>query len=71
MPMLRRCGHSGCETLTLGGLCIAHEPPVELRVFPRGRPYPPLEPRRTRDLPRFLANDSFYEEQAELVQGFA
>ena len=46
MPMLHVCGHNGCETLTLGGLCIAHEPPAGVRVFPRGRPFPPLEPRR-------------------------
>lgn len=37
--MLRMCGAPGCETLTLGGLCVAHEPPVEPRYFPRGRPY--------------------------------
>jgi hypothetical protein len=37
--MLRKCVHPGCETLTLGSLCIHHEPPVEPRTFPRGRPY--------------------------------
>ena len=37
--MLRECGAPGCETLTLGGLCLAHEPPAEPRYFPRGRPY--------------------------------
>ena len=38
--MLRTCDHPGCATLTLGTLCIAHEPPVETRAFPRGRPFP-------------------------------
>lgn len=37
--MLQVCGAPGCETLTLGGLCLTHEPPVEPRYFPRGRPY--------------------------------
>ena len=71
MPMLHVCGHKGCETLTLGGPCIAHEPPMGVRVFPRGRPFPPLEPRRTRELPRFLADDSVFEEREEMVRGFA
>jgi hypothetical protein len=71
MPILHVCAHDGCETLTLGGLCITHEPPVETRVFPRGRPFPPLEPRGPSELPRFLGRDSLYEEQTELVRGFA
>jgi hypothetical protein len=71
MPMLNVCGHQGCETLTLGGLCIAHEPPIGTRVFPRGRPFPPLELRRTRELPSFLARESIFEEREELVKGFA
>jgi hypothetical protein len=71
MPMLHVCGHKGCETLTLGGLCIAHEPPLPARVFPRGRPFPPLEPRRMREPARFLADDPVLEERDELVRGFA
>lgn len=71
MPMLEICGHEGCETLTLGGLCIAHEPPVATRVFPRGRPFPPLEPRRARELPGFLADEAIFEGREELVNGFA
>jgi hypothetical protein len=42
-----------------------------VRVFPRGRPFPPLEPRRVRELPRFLADDSVFEEREEMVRGFA
>ena len=41
--MLTTCDHPGCETLTIGTLCVVHEPPVEARRFPRGRPYPRLE----------------------------
>jgi hypothetical protein len=37
--MLKMCGAPGCETLTIGGLCVAHEPPLEQRYYPRGRPY--------------------------------
>jgi hypothetical protein len=37
--MLQTCGAPDCETLTFGALCINHEPPVEPRHFPRGRPY--------------------------------
>ena len=38
--LLRPCTAPGCTTLTLGVLCLQHEPPVG-RVFPRGRPFPP------------------------------
>ncbi|HEY3921006.1 MAG TPA: hypothetical protein VGL76_02730 [Gaiellaceae bacterium] len=37
--MLRSCQAEGCNTLTLGELCIEHEPEAEPRRFPRGRPY--------------------------------
>ena len=37
--MVHVCRVPGCETLTLGSLCLAHEPPAEPRYFPRGRPY--------------------------------
>ena len=66
MPMLHVCGYEGCETLTLGGLCIAHEPPLEERVFPRGRPFAPLEAHRALELQRFLTHDP---EREELVRG--
>jgi len=39
-PMLRICNRPGCETLTLGLSCVAHEPAVTPSVFVRGRPYP-------------------------------
>lgn len=38
MPLVSRCGYPGCSTLTMGVLCVAHEPPVT-KTFPRGRPY--------------------------------
>ena len=45
--MLRVCAHRDCSTLTLGTLCVVHEPPVTVRRWPRGRPYS----RRERRLP--------------------
>ena len=45
--MLRICAHPDCTTMTLGTLCVVHEPPVEIVVWPRGRPYS----RRKRRLP--------------------
>ena len=37
--MLRACQADGCNTLTLGELCLEHEPAAPPRRFPRGRPY--------------------------------
>jgi hypothetical protein len=42
MSLLQLCTHPGCATLTIGGLCIEHEPVLPARVFPRGRPFPPV-----------------------------
>jgi hypothetical protein len=42
MSLLELCRHPGCTTLTIGGLCVEHEPVREALVFPRGRPFPPL-----------------------------
>jgi len=55
MGMLRTCDHDGCSTLTLGRLCIDHEPPAVEKVFPRGRPFVPTErtPAALRELPPF------------------
>jgi hypothetical protein len=50
--MLRTCEAPGCETLTFGPLCIAHEPPAVPRRFPRGRPYRLVEREVTADLRR-------------------
>jgi hypothetical protein len=36
--MLSVCTEPGCTMLTMGGTCVAHDPPVTM-VFPRGRPY--------------------------------
>jgi hypothetical protein len=38
MPMVTQCTALGCETLTMGPLCVAHDLPVE-RTFVRGRPF--------------------------------
>jgi len=35
MAMLRVCGHPGCGTLTLGELCLEHEPSPVQRDEPR------------------------------------
>jgi hypothetical protein len=45
--MLRICAHEDCTTMTLGTFCVAHEPPLEVAAWPRGRPYS----RRERRLP--------------------
>jgi hypothetical protein len=39
-PMLHVCPVLGCSTITMGGTCVEHDPPVTT-VFPRGRPYAP------------------------------
>jgi hypothetical protein len=38
MPIVMRCTAPGCETLTMGPLCVEHDVPVT-RVFVRGRPF--------------------------------
>ena len=38
--MLVVCSAPGCTTLTMGGTCVAHDPPV-IATFARGRPYVP------------------------------
>ncbi len=38
MPIVTQCTAPGCETLTMGPLCIEHDPHVE-RTFVRGRPF--------------------------------
>ena len=37
-PMLSFCTAPGCTTLTMGGTCVSHDPPVTV-TFERGRPY--------------------------------
>ena len=37
VPMLSVCPAPGCSTLTMGGTCVEHDPPVAA-TFPRGRP---------------------------------
>jgi hypothetical protein len=44
-PMLHVCPVLGCSTITMGGTCVEHDPPVTT-VFPRGRPYTPAKRRR-------------------------
>jgi hypothetical protein len=36
--LLSVCPVPGCSMVTMGGTCVAHDPPVK-RVFPRGRPF--------------------------------
>lgn len=38
MAMITKCTAPGCETLTMGPLCIEHEV-IPMRVFVRGRPF--------------------------------
>jgi hypothetical protein len=39
MPIVTECTWFGCETLTIGPLCVKHEVRVE-RTFARGRGWP-------------------------------
>ena len=50
--MLRTCQADGCETLTFGPLCLAHEPQAPPRRFPRGRPYRLIEYEVTAEMRR-------------------
>lgn len=36
--LLSECPVPGCTTLTMGGTCVAHDPPVTT-TFERGRPF--------------------------------
>jgi len=47
MPIVMQCAALGCETLTMGPMCIEHELQLE-RVFVRGRPFvlPAVDTRR-------------------------
>ena len=36
--MLSVCPEPGCTTLTMGGTCVAHDPPMTV-TFERGRPF--------------------------------
>ena len=47
MPIVMQCTVLGCETLTMGPMCIEHEQQLE-RMFVRGRPFarPAVETRR-------------------------
>jgi hypothetical protein len=36
--MLSECPVAGCTTITMGGTCVAHDPPVKT-TFTRGRPF--------------------------------
>jgi hypothetical protein len=38
MPIVTQCTAPGCETLTIGRLCVEHDLPVT-RDFVRGRPF--------------------------------
>ncbi len=55
--MLRICAHQDCTTLTLGTLCVAHEPPSEARRWPRGRPYSKRERRLPPGVAPFVTTD--------------
>jgi hypothetical protein len=59
--MLRICAHEDCTTLTLGTLCVVHEPPVKIVSWPRGRPYA----RRERRLPAGAAQVILPDDEPE------
>lgn len=41
--MLMVCSVPGCATLTMGGTCVVHDPPVTA-TYERGRPFAPKTP---------------------------
>jgi hypothetical protein len=46
--MISPCAEPGCSMLSMGLFCIAHAPKPD-RVFPRGRPWPPITVLKARD----------------------
>ena len=44
--LLTACTKPGCSTMTMGGTCVEHDMP-SLVVYPRGRPFPALQPARS------------------------
>ena len=44
--LLAVCTIPGCSTMTMGGTCVDHDAP-SLVVYPRGRPFPALQPARS------------------------
>lgn len=59
MPIVTQCTADGCETLTMGPLCIEHEAPTT-RVFVRGRPWTRVTtaPARTAGIPAVAATST-------------
>jgi hypothetical protein len=51
--------------LTLGQLCIEHEPPTKLRRYPRGRPYRLRD--REHTAPAILLDVAKKEQEASVV----
>ena len=47
--MLSVCPVPGCTTLTMGGTCVAHDPPVTM-TFVRGRPFVAEAPQSARSI---------------------
>jgi hypothetical protein len=39
MPIVNPCSHPGCSTLSIGELCVEHEPAPAVALL-RGRPFP-------------------------------
>jgi len=48
MATISPCLEPGCSTLCVGLLCIAHEPKRPDVLYPRGRPWPPVNGPRVR-----------------------
>jgi hypothetical protein len=56
--MLRICDHPDCSTMTLGAYCVAHDPPIVVEPYPRGRPFPVQKPRTLETAPAPAAADA-------------
>jgi hypothetical protein len=68
MPIVTQCTAQGCDTLTMGPLCVEHDSHVE-RVFVRGRPFarPALELRLTKASAAFAPTVRTASERAVAV----
>jgi hypothetical protein len=65
--MLHVCTEPGCTVFTIGPYCLEHEPAVEPRVFPRGRPYRLKD--RDRQLPAAMLPGKTSEPDVVLLEG--
>lgn len=64
MPIVKHCTKLGCDTLTMGPLCIEHEQQLE-REFVRGRPFTRSAVETRRMAPATIAYASSFRRGSE------